>query len=532
MDRGRHLLLWLLIFVAGWANAQSIGDFESVQPTSSDEYLTIPPTHRFQVIVQAGDSLSSGELMPPQADFTGYVPIQGSSTLGRLSVNSEHVPGGVSILEIAFDSLAELWQVQAGARVDLSQLGDSGLAPTVRNCSGGVTPWGTVITCEELESFTDLNGDGYHDHGWSIEIDPVARRAVDHDGDSLPDKLWAMGHFRHENASITADSAVLYEGEDNLAHGFLFKFIPDQPAQLGAGSLYVLRRNGAVGDWVQVPNSTPDERNRTVALADSLGGTWFYRIEDVEVGPDGKVYFASTALGKVFRFQDLGDSIAQFEAFVEPLVYSIPHRHGITSVQFTTPDNLAFDNDGNLWVMQDGYGNHVWVVGPTHTTFSPDLRIFANSPLGSEPTGITFSPDGRFLFMSFQHPRAINSLPNVDASGRTVVFNRDATVVISRAEELGSPTTSELPASEVQAGMVLSPNPTGELLNVHLDWQGTPAADLWVVDLMGRVLRDEPQRLSQGYNRIELDVADLPAGKYILQLRTSEEVRSSSFVKL
>ena len=101
-------------------------------------------------------------------------------------------------------------------------------------------------------------------------------------------------------------------------------------------------------------------------------------------------------------------------------------------------DNLAFDNEGNLWVLQDGGRNHIWVVGAGHSTATPDVRLFATTPLGSEPTGITFSPDYRFLFMSFQHPSTSNTAAQTDAANNSIVFNTHSTVVIARKEQLGT----------------------------------------------------------------------------------------------
>ena len=81
--------------------------------------------------------------------------------------------------------------------------------------------------------------------------------------------------------------------------------------------------------------------------------------------------------------------------------YDINDGSSVTSVPWGNGnDNLAFDNDGNLWVMQDGGDFYIWVVKNGHTQASPDVEIFGITPAGAEPTGITFTPDNKYLFMS------------------------------------------------------------------------------------------------------------------------------------
>ncbi len=100
-------------------------------------------------------------------------------------------------------------------------------------------------------------------------------------------------------------------------------------------------------------------------------------------------------------------------------------------------DNLAFDGEGNLWVLQDGDRSHIWVVGPTHTATSPAVRLFAKTPVGCELTGITFSPDYKFMFISFMHPAINNIASQTDAAGISLVFNTSTTAVIALKENLG-----------------------------------------------------------------------------------------------
>ena len=154
----------------------------------------------------------------------------------------------------------------------------------------------------------------------------------------------------------------------------------------------------------------------------------------MEIGPDGKVYFASTGMGKVLRFTDDGATVSNLETFVDNVDFTI---EGVTA-KFEWPDNLAFDGDGNLWVLQDGGDNHIWVVGPGHTAINPQVKIFANTPQGSEPTGITFSPDYKYLFLSIQHPNGTNTTPQTDAAGNDVTFDNPTTLVIARTENLGN----------------------------------------------------------------------------------------------
>ncbi len=100
-------------------------------------------------------------------------------------------------------------------------------------------------------------------------------------------------------------------------------------------------------------------------------------------------------------------------------------------------DNLVFDDLGNLWVAQDGGNNYIWVVENGHTQSNPKVKIFARTPGNSEPTGLTFSPDYRYIFMSIQHPSNNNSA-QTDVFGRAVSFNSDVVLVLGRNEHLNN----------------------------------------------------------------------------------------------
>ena len=138
-----------------------VSHFTSVLPTAQPDSLRIPSSHVFQVLVQEGEPYSNPALGNVKSlfDFTGYVGINGSSRNGYIALNHEgsnQTTGGVSILDIQFDTTARIWNVTQKTPVDFS-----GIAGTGRNCSGGLTLWGTSVTSEETLASGDANNDGY-----------------------------------------------------------------------------------------------------------------------------------------------------------------------------------------------------------------------------------------------------------------------------------------------------------------------------------------------------------------------------------
>lgn len=126
--------------------------------------------------------------------------------------------------------------------------------------------------------------------------------------------------------------------------------------------------------------------------------------------------------------------------------------HGSATEQWRDGnDNLTFDNEGNLYVLQGGGRNHIWMVRPCHTATNPQVELFAVIPAGAEPTGMTFSPDYRFMFLSIQHPSSANATIMTDAAGSPKVFNRESAIVIARKEYLGANATLPITFAEFNA---------------------------------------------------------------------------------
>ncbi|MCJ7935842.1 MAG: DUF839 domain-containing protein [Chryseobacterium sp.] len=455
-----------------------ISCFTSIVPTAQTNKLIIPAVHKYQLILKEGDSYTEGGgLVGGQNDFTAYVAKAGSSTNGYLSVNHETNPGGVTMAEINYNNSTKLWQLTRSRAVSFSA---PSLVQTIRNCSGGITPWGTVITAEESVTSNDVNNDGYRDYGWLVEIDPATAQVISKNLDGSKGKLWQMGIMNHENVVINNAGTAAYYGEDGGTH-MVYKYVMDTPNDLSSGNLYVLKLDqgltaagdpaGTTATWVQIPNKTKVDQNSTNTLAQSLGGTRFNGVEDVDISPlDGKIYFTAKGLDKVYRLQDNGTTASQVETFVggASSVYSFNTAQGMMSEAWGDGnDNLTFDELGNLWVLQDGGKNYIWVIAPDHTQANPKVRLFASMPSGSEPTGLTFTPDHKFGFFSIQHPDATIAT-DVDATGNTIDYRgKSATIVIALKENLGKGTLGTIEATKTESTVEVAPNPTSGTVKIN-----------------------------------------------------------------
>lgn len=251
----------------------------------------------------------------------------------------------------------------------------------------------------------------------------------------------------HENIVVSKDKKTAYYGEDN-GLGALYKFVAKTAGNLSDGDLYVLKLDqpmvsgeptGTTGKWLKVPNTTKTERN-DVKVYGSAMGTTFSGIEDVEINPvSGEVYFTAKGLNRVYRLKNVNDTtVSNFMTFVGGMSYRISSGTSVVTEDWGGGnDNLDFDERGNLWVLQDGGRNHVWVVRPNHTQVDPKVEVFMRLPRESEPTGISFTPDHKYMFISIQEPATTIAYNQKDVTGTYKTINRSTMLVISRKEFLG-----------------------------------------------------------------------------------------------
>ncbi|WP_337823562.1 PhoX family protein [Amycolatopsis sp. A1MSW2902] len=184
---------------------------------------------------------------------------------------------------ITLDTIFEVRGPAAGSKYLKTSADPSGkrVRGTQNNCSGGVTPWGTVLSGEEnfhqyfahadkvsdpteaarLKRYAIGTGESTRKwerfdqrwdvsrepnepnrFGWVVEIDP-------NDPHSTPVKHTALGRFKHEaaNVKITADGRVaVYSGDDERFE-YIYKFVSKGKYKKGHSAL-ARRHNSALLD--------------------------------------------------------------------------------------------------------------------------------------------------------------------------------------------------------------------------------------------------------------------------------------------
>jgi len=153
--------------------------------------------------------------------------------------------------------------------------------------------------------------------------------------------------------------------------------------------------------------------------ANQAGATDYLRPEDAEIiGPN--LYFATTTDSRVLQIPLTTDTpvITEFAGVNVGNVAreSINPTHGLRS-----PDNLASDSAGNLYIVEDNSPSDVWVATPDQNGdgISDSVALFATlTTPGAEGTGIYFARTmPKTLLINVQHA--------ADSNDMTIAISKD-----------------------------------------------------------------------------------------------------------
>ena len=344
-------------------------NFAAVAPNTEDA-VVIPDGYRQEVVIRWGDPILPGAPefdfanQTPEAqagqfgfnnDFAGLIPVDGVADHHYLVANLEYptepfmfagykegepteqqariamASVGIAVVEVTAQSDSGALKTVVGPRnrrltasspfrltgpAAGSEFVKTAADPagttvlgTFANCSGGLTPWGTMLSGEEnfnnyfanpsaitdpkakerLErySFEDDGDEHYwgrfdkrfdlavepnegNRFGYIVEVDP-------HDPNSVPVKHSSMGRFKHESANIYVvgsgpdkDTVVAYSGDDERFE-YIYKFVSSRKMKSGLsktardhnmgildeGTLYVATFTGDSPDPVDGTGTPP-----------------------------------------------------------------------------------------------------------------------------------------------------------------------------------------------------------------------------------------------------------------------------------
>jgi uncharacterized protein len=445
------------------SGAQIVSPWGPITPVTDPEtgldLLKLPPGFSYRSYGWTRDSMNDvlGTPTPPLHDGMAVIQELDRSHLMLVRNHEVNHPGPVAFGDgsLVYDAIAGggtsnlIFDLASGRFISAVP----SISGNIRNCSGGVTPWGTWYTCEEVDTGTTTSA-GLR-HGYVFEVGAAGPLPG---GNPIP--FPDMGNFSHEAMATDPATGITYLTEDgpsadgDLGSGF-YRFLYNVPgkAEFG-GKLQML----AVRDrpnidfqetgcenrafpvrWVDIENPDPDVANgapSTFQQGYAGGGANFRRLEGCWYGASS-IFFVSTNGGPDLA-EPAGTGIGEGQLF------EYNTRSQTLRIRYTSPSRAALENPDNIVVTPDGSiifcednsegsggvnpneGERLVWLYPTSGqggdifTFALNNMDFTTSGLGNltrpsglflstnqkqnEWAGAVFSPDGRWLFANIQTP--------------------------------------------------------------------------------------------------------------------------------
>jgi hypothetical protein len=226
----------------------------------------------------------------------------------------------------------------------------------------------------------------------------------------------------HEAVAVDPASGYVYETEDAGAASGFYRYVPARPGDLHAGGqLFMLGLAGVSQadltgaqtggtrpvTWVHIDDPDPGDvvNNRPFVQGFAAGAARFARLEGCWHG-NQRIYFTSTsgggaAQGQVWEYDPARETLR--------LVFESPGADVLAA-----PDNICVSPRGGIVLCQDSSGTEyvhglttdgaIFRFAQNNVVLGGERNGIAGDFRGSEFTGATFSPDGRWLFFNVQQP--------------------------------------------------------------------------------------------------------------------------------
>jgi len=449
---------------SGVAGSRSVpGPYGPLRPVADLEtglpLVQLPEGFEYRSFSWSGDPMSDGAPTPDSHDGMGVIFAAQSGDEREIVLvrNHEREHDTLIVAPALYDTAVEGGNLpMGGGTTTLTFRGGRwisavpSLGGTYDNCAGGVTPWGTWLSCEETK--LDRSRQGGRRHGYVFE---VRRHAAETTGRPIVD----MGRMAHEAVAIDPETRIAYltEDDDDVRSGGFYRFVPKDPGgnagsyeeggQLQAARVIGNRnadlRAPAVGDlyqveWVDIenPDADPGAAPPEIASATTLASgpfrqAWSQGALRLRRGEGichhaGKFYVVDTAAGTdMFGRRGRGDGA----------VWEYDPRTGNLRAIFVADsqevgdniDNITASPRGGLFLCEDGdsivdaYGPGMRLLGLTAEgdsyTFmknhvqlteqqitSAGKQIAPGDYRGEELAGVCFDPAGELMFVNIQRP--------------------------------------------------------------------------------------------------------------------------------
>lgn len=426
------------------------GPLQPVKDLSTGlELLKLPQGFHYRSFSWTGDLMADGQPVPGSHDGMGVVAVRKGPTGDEIVLIRNHEAGTGSLISApaVYDGVTlSSGQSIAGGNTNIYfplSIGqkvrtEASLGGTRSNCAGGVTPWGTWLSCEENTS--DYRAEGGAVHGYVFEVSPDPRATT-----AKP--IVDMGRFKHEAVCVDPRTSIVYETEDNRNLAGYYRFIPsDTRKKLGAleagGKLQAAKVKGVKGalllapklgdtyqlEWVDViePDAPPLEAmSGPYAQAKAAGALTMSRGEGIWYH-DGKAYIVDTSAGQdSLGVPGQGEGcVWEHDLASDTLTCIFASNDAVVA---NNPDNITVSPRGGVLLCEDGggvedafgYGERLlgltragesFVFAKSNVAFTDveaaqaGKKVSGGDYRNKEFCGACFDPSGRFLFVNVQTP--------------------------------------------------------------------------------------------------------------------------------